>query len=790
MFKNTKITLIYALFFFFICSYSQNSGTIKGRILSLDGVAAKNINVYLKNTKTGTLSDENGFFKLLCENASSVLIISHPGLITKYIDINLKEGESLDLGDIQLEENIYQIDEIVVLAKRRNQFSRESSDYVAGLPIKNIKNPQSYSVVSNELMNEQIVEDITSSMKSITGGATVESNDGNASIFIRGFRSDAYIRNGMPSHDRIAVDPASIERIEVIKGPSATIFGGNISNMSSYGGVVNRVSKKPKMNQNTVLSYTAGSFNLSRLTIDLNRVLKDDQSVLFRVNASAHSEESFQDQGFRKNYMIAPAISFKVSDQLNIEMDAELYTTNRTLLFARFFNENNISTNRIDEVKYDYNKSYVSNDMAAEMSSIYFHSKVNYQLNKNWKSVTSIAANSLKADADYMNLWLKNDTLASRSFIQFKPRTTGSRQIQQDFLGEFDLAGTKNKTLVGFSYFELDDEYQRSYMPSPFIKADDLNLNSASIPAISKDRFENLVSENGLSRSHSTGDSDFSLYFTNIISFLDDKLNLLFAGRYSNYKKDDVIVNSLVTSEGFSQEYFSPKLGITINPFQDQLALYFNYMNGFKNIAPSLNENSELVNWDPEEAKQIEFGVKFQLLDNVFTGTFSYYKIDITNTLRTINRGLGLNIQDGEAVSKGYEFDIIANPVDGLNLVGGYSLNDYEYLNAANSLIIGNRAAYSPKRTINLWLSYRFMSGALKDLGLGFGGNFVSKVYVSDINKFYIPEYHTMDATIFYNVENLRLGLKINNLADKKYWNNYGIPQKPRSVSSNITLTF
>src|SRR5690606_41192065 len=95
-------------------------------------------------------------------------------------------------------------------------------------------------------------------------------------------------------------DPVNLERLEIIKGPSSTLFG---STLISYGGLVNRVTKKPLGYQSTELSFSAGSYGLGRVTLDYNTPLNKDNTFLFRFNTAIHRENSFQDQGINRTYM-------------------------------------------------------------------------------------------------------------------------------------------------------------------------------------------------------------------------------------------------------------------------------------------------------------------------------------------------------------------------------------------------------------------------------------------------------------------------------------------------------
>lgn len=81
------------------------------------------------------------------------------------------------------------------------------------------------------------------------------------------------------------------------------------------------------------------------------------------------------------------------------------------------------------------------------------------------------------------------------------------------------------------------------------------------------------------------------------------------------------------------------------------------------------------------------------------------------------------SIQGGEVVSKGFEFSVIATPVEGLSLVAGYSKNNAEVTqDYPESGYLGMRPEEAgPDQLINFWASYSISSGALKGFGLGFG---------------------------------------------------------------------
>jgi len=227
---------------------------------------------------------------------------------------------------------------------------------------------------------------------------------------------------------------------------------------------------------------------------------------------------------------------------------------------------------------------------------------------------------------------------------------------------------------------------------------------------------------------------------------------------------------------------------LVYQPVKEKVALFASYLNGFSNPSPSLNSETETYTyWKPEQADQWEGGIKLDLLDGKISSTLSYYNINVKDKVRAL--GDGSSLQDGTQESKGIEFDIIANPIPGLNLVAGYGYNDNTYTKDTEGNE-GKRAPRTPVHVANFWLSYRLMDGLAKGLGAGIGGNYAGKTYFDVDEKFSVPSYTLFSATVFYDQPKYRVGLKLNNLADRRYWNFYGQPQKPREVLLNVSYKF
>ncbi|MBP5978412.1 MAG: TonB-dependent receptor, partial [Bacteroides sp.] len=186
-------------------------------------------------------------------------------------------------------------------------------------------------------------------------------------------------------------------------------------------------------------------------------------------------------------------------------------------------------------------------------------------------------------------------------------------------------------------------------------------------------------------------------------------------------------------------------------------------------------------------------GLKVELFDGKLNGTLSYYDINVKDRVRTVagTDGVTYSIQDGTQRSKGFEADLIANPIKGMHIILGYGYNDSKYTKGDPS-IVGKHPYAIPHHIANFWVSHKFQHGVINGFGLGLGGNYSSDHFLDSDNKITVPGYFKLDATAFYEQTKYRISLKLNNLTDKEYWTSSfnATPQATRQFIANVTYRF
>lgn len=805
-----RLTLITGLLIFLTAtSFANNeederNGHIKGKIVTTDGKNAADIAVVLTETKQTSISDADGAFSFRnIPPGDYHLTVTMPGYNTVIQTVTVESSKTTTVT-LQLYVSRKELQEVVVIGNH-NRLVKSSSDYVSKMPLKNLENPQVYTTITKDLMMEQQVFSVDDAIKNAPGltkmwEPTGRSGDGGSYYNSRGFIVQSLLRNGVAGTVSSSIDAANLERIEVIKGPSATLFG-NV--LTSYGGLINRVTKAPYDRFGGEISYATGSYSFNRLSADINTPLDPEKDVLLRVNTAYNYERSFQDKGWSKNFVLAPSLSYRVNDKLSFRFDAEFFTGQKTGLRVFFFpfgiTTDALGATRADQLKIDYKRAYASDDLYQTGRSTNFFGQMNYKLSDQWTSQTNVTITSSYSDgpSPYFYLLPKNENDPGSQYISRNDQfTDDSRddvvEIQQNFIGDFQIGSLRNRFVGGLDFFHHNSDQFFSGNTYDTIRA------TGDIPTyrdFNRTNMDQLYQTKGTSFVFPSifVANSYSAYVSDVLN-ITDNLELLAALRLDYFdNKGNVDPAKDTITDPYTQLALSPKLGIVYQPVKDKVAIFANYQNGFTNKTGRDFVNKKALK--PEQANQIEGGVKLSIFEGRLNATFSYYEIKVKNVVRPAPNP-NFSIQDGTQSSKGFEAEVIANPFHGMNVVAGFSYNDSKYEKIEDKGLEGRRPniAGSPV-SANLWLSYRFPEGKLKGLGLGFGGNYASDNKVlnsASQGVFILPAYTILNGSVFYDNSKFRVAAKLDNLTNQKYWIGYTTvnPQKLRSFTGSIAFKF
>jgi iron complex outermembrane receptor protein len=785
-----------------IVSLAQKQDRVRGKIMLSEQVAVKDALIRLLNTNHHSRTNNTGEF-FLDNIADGEYVIQVTLNDLEILRENIKiQGGSLATPVIYVTKQYHDLDGVTVYGYRRNKFLEKDSTTAAKIPLSYLENPQAYTSVNQQMMKEQLTTDLSEALKNVPGIVKMQGSpgrgtgDGSFYYSLRGFPTKVSMVDGLAATTNGEIDPADIEHIAVIKGPSGTLYGGAVT---SFGGLINVVTKKPKDYFGGQVSYLFGSFNLNRLTTDVYGPVTKSRKTLFRFNSAYQYQNGFRDSEFRKSFFAAPTFSYEVNDRLQFNLGAQIYNyegTNTPIIF--FARTRPYFANTPAELGFDWRRSYSNNDMTLKAPSINIKGEINYKISDNWRSQTLISRNFRKTEGLYQYQFIRgsdSDALLERN-VQLNNSEASSTSVQQNFNGTFRIGGVKNKVLIGLDY--MNQSLRNNH--SPIVKYDTINGQKleSDYGFISKDlaTASILKSKDDMIRNYSSNNI-YGAYISDVV-YLTDRWTTLLSLRLDHYSNSGQLnLNNNKREKSYKQTAWSPKIGMVYQILKEKVSAYANYMNGFSYV-PIVSTQPEGYStaMKPQMANQWEAGLKTNLWSNRFNLTASYYDIVVNNMQRSIEVGKGnAIIQDGEQRSKGVEFELIANPIAGLNMMTGYTYNDSKFQKADKTVEGLRPGSAGPAHVFNSWISYVLQTRALHGLGFGFGLNRVGAQISEDrttTGRFTFPAYTLINTSLSLEKEKYRFGLRMNNLSNTQYFSGQGVvvAQMPRNFAAELTLKF
>ncbi|MBN8858368.1 MAG: TonB-dependent receptor [Sphingobacteriales bacterium] len=778
-------TLFSAVFTVQVLAQTKQAGVIEGRILNADNQPEENVIVILTPSGKQTMSDDNGYFQFRNISYGQYTIsVSSLGVNASPVGVELN-AEKVSVGNIQLKENAMVLERVIVSTSYRHV--NKNSVQVARLPLTYIENPQNYAVVPKELLQTQLVTTTEQALINIPGvsNLSIVGGSGGSSLSFksRGFSSGSIMyRNGVSTGYVALTDLFNMERFEAIKGPSATLFGGNQG--ASYGGVYNMITKQPLEVKRGEVSFTTGSYELARTTVDYNTPLNDDKTALLRVNGMYDNRNTFQ-QLAQNSVGFAPSLLIKANSRLTLHFDGHYYKSTRPIVLFGFnappggTTSTSTYAGNIKDLDLDPKNAYINPDFNSTQQTWSVSGQAEYKLSEQWLSQTNFAIARSNNETHYINLVANkasttDTTVITRNILDIPYSQLYTQQFQQNFIGYFKIGGLRNRLLVGLDYLRTN---VASYRGTIVYDKVQITATPAQL-LMRKSRADSIATSVKYSGGRDINDS-YGAYISEVLN-ITDRLLLMGSLRINRF---------VAVISDYKQTSYSPKLGASYEIIKNGLSVFGNYNNGYNNVSYT-DADGKLLK--PQYANQWEGGMKFNVLQHRLTGTVSVYDIKVENIARQVP-GTLYYVQDNTQKSRGVDVDILANPVAGLNIALGYGYNDIRYTaDKGNTGFLDHRVESAPYHAGNIWGTYQFTSGKLKGFGAGAGGNGQSSSYANYQNTITLNGFYVYGASVFYNALKFRISAKIDNIANKKYftYSSWLFPGQPRMLAFNITYRF
>ncbi|MBW4609149.1 MAG: TonB-dependent siderophore receptor [Hassallia sp. WJT32-NPBG1] len=667
--------------------------------------------------------------------------------------------------------------ELVVTGSQDSGYSVPDASTATKTDTPLLEIPQAIQVIPRQVIEDQKVQRVADVLRNVSGVTVKTDYAGTDTYTIRGFDTNANLRNGFRQDNFTGfTDTATIERIEVLKGPASVLYG-----QLEPGGIVNYITKQPLNQPYYSATFSAGSYSYYRPEIDISGPLTPDNSTLYRFIAAYENSGGFRDFAFKELYTFAPSLSVKLGDRTNLDLQYEYLNLNQS------YDRGLPPITRSFDLPISFNFGEPSDRY--ELFANRVNVALDHRFSQDWRFRSAVSVQTVDTarsnfqPVDFTNPFDEDGQTVARRYNKVGDYSR-NYSWQNDLIGKFNTGSIGHELLLGF-------ELGRSVFGFPFQISSDvpaLNILNPVYGAATPTTFEEGFEDE--SNTYRVG-----LYFQDQVALLPN-FKILLGGRldFVNFKDEfqpDIINGAGTDITERYYEKFSPRVGLVYQPIKN-LSLYASYTTAFKPNEFAIAFGGQPL--EPETATQYEVGVKGEFLDGKLTATLAAYDITKTNVATSDLNNLDspFSIAAGEVKSRGIELDIAGEILPGWNVIASYSHND-AYVNEDNSLPVGDRLVNAPRNSASLWTTYQIQKGNLQGLGFGGGVFFVGDREATLPNTITIPSFVRTDATIFYRRDNYQIGLNFKNLLDTRYYDSSGFllaPGAPFTVLGTVSIKF
>ena len=659
----------------------------------------------------------------------------------------------------------------IVVTGKRERLAAPNSASATRTDSPLIQIPQSVQVLTSTLIKEQDRRTLDDALVNVSGVIGSRPEEGLiAGPLVRGFLAEIY-QDGLPmfGSTQAANDPTSlvgIRRIDVLKGPTATLYGGGVG--SPLGGLINIESERPGDTVGGYVALRAGSFSTVNPYGELNMPLTPGISA--RIAAEYQSNDHWIDQIKGERLFVQPSLSFQLGEQTDFLVQGQ-YSRREQLEYsglpATQALADELDRNAFPGAPNGQPRTTTTNQMVTATLRHNFTDDVRLTVGGRYYDSevpqfgSFIYPDFYPADPATPTVY---PILPLNMMSHFEEAT-----FDANLVAKADMLGGHHTLLLGASYDHTDFYSDMAFNGMTVGSIDlanpryDLAFGSVLPPSLAQtDRYETMAiyvqDQVDYGRLHLTG----SLRFTRL-KFRETEL-----GTDRTYNR------------------LSPRIGATFD-IGPGVALYAGYATAFRGAFGLITRFTPKA----ETSRNFEGGVKIALTQLGLSGTLALYEQKRNNvaTPDTDPAFPFFSVQTGQQRSRGVEADLTWEPAPAFSLIANYAYTDAEVTKDNMAGLVGDRLPRVPRHSGRIAARYRVMAGPATGLSFGAGVTAFTAREVTLPNSVTIPGYVAVDAQAAYDIGRFTLQLSVVNLGGSKAFGTYSyfafpvvMPVQPRSA--------
>jgi|SRR5579859_2730655 len=656
---------------------------------------------------------------------------------------------------------------------------------------------QTIDVIPQRVLEQQATTRLQDALKNVPG-ITLNAGEGSArgdTVNLRGFPAfNDFFLDGIRDAAIYSRDSFDLESIEVLKGPSAILFG-----RGSTGGAINQVSKAPTLAPLYAGTLVGGTNDLVRATADIDQPISDNAAI--RINAMGeHSKVVDRDNVRNRRWGIAPSIAWGIGgpdtltasylhqEENNIPDTGVPFVDGRPAKVSRksdFGLKSDRRTSNVDIATLRYRHQFSSGVAIANTLRYADYRFFNNFAGPNFSYDGSPGAPTPGEPLDQV--------LVGRD----QPASLGHRTNlinQTDLTAHFATGPISHTLVAGIEFGRERDNTIR--LVNPFGAPGEV----APTPILHPDAHA-FSPDQPASLQQKTTAYSVAAYITDTIHIgeLFDVTGGVRYDRFSAHYRPTALIagdstSSLVPLDRVDH-VVSPRASIVFKPTQ-HARLYFSYGTSFDPSAEALSLNAATADLGPVKAKSYEVGAKLDWLGGKLTTTAALFRTQIDNAQTTDPDHPDRLILGGNQRVDGIELGVTGRITDKWEILAGYTYLNSKTIKSTTPEIVHKQLANVAHNAVNLWTEYEFSD----HFELGVGGNYLGKRYADFAQEAVLPSYILVDAMASYSLnEHLTFRVNANNIFNKLAWQgayfadaeeNHVIPAPGRTVLFTAAIRY
>ncbi|MFT3815488.1 MAG: TonB-dependent siderophore receptor [Acidovorax sp.] len=660
-------------------------------------------------------------------------------------------------------------------------------------PLRDI--PQSVQIVTQEVMRDQAAHSVTDVMKTIPSVGLATGDGQRDALVIRGFTAlYDILLDGVRDDSQYFRDLYNIERVEVVKGPAAALYG-----RGSSGGLVNLITKKPTFTNSGEIGVTTGSYGLKRGDFSLNRKLSD--TLALHIDGALEDSGSYRPNGYLRGKYFSPSVMWKDGNQ-SLLLQFNHQEQNRSIDFGVPGYKGrpvDVATNAY----YGALNAYAMDHTNSRMDTTTAQYKADF--GDGWKFTDTLRYYEYTLDRRHTRVGSVNDTAAvplaliSRGSVQ---RYEHGWFNQSEISRDVTWGGLRHKLLAGV---EIGEQRRYQEITNAATNKAGYSFSTPLFAPVPTDLpyYVPLAQASGPAVGM-TSNPTRSLY-AQALSTWSPTIKTLAGLRYDSFgqKYDDRLPANADLAR--TDKNVSPRVGLVWQPTSTQ-SYYASFTKSYQpsgEAGPLATNNADLK---PEQTVNLEIGSKTDLFDGAASFTAALYQLtrrDVKYTDPILNKLVNV----GEQRSRGLELTFAGQVRPGWQVIVGYSyLNAVvtkgvgtvtaPFTSAVPTPLQGKTLALAPRHTFSLW-TLKSIDAVLPGVQVGAGIVSRSASFANVDNAVVMPGFATVDLAAYWrpSPKGWSASINLKNVFDRRYYisanNDVGIlPGAPRTLEVSARYAF